>query len=102
MLSGLLCGERGKKWSVLLLARVEAKRENVLSHVDWSVLLLAREEAKRGREWLARLFMLPGEVNRAEWHQLFSLDEICKFESPTAQIILALNNDLKYFLLQGI
>ena len=44
-------------------------------------------------------FMLPGEVNRTEWHQSFSLDEICKFESPTAKTISALNNDLKFFLL---
>ena len=100
MLSGLLCGERGKRWSVLLLAREEAKKENVLSHLDWSVLLLAREEAKRGREWLARPFMLPGEVTQAEWHQSFSMDEICKFETPTAKTIPALNNDLKFFLLQ--
>ena len=50
------------------------KRENVLSHVDWSVLLLAREEAKRAREWLARPFMLPGSPPQAEWHQSFSLD----------------------------
>ena len=41
MLSGLFCGERGKRWSVLLVAREKAKRKNVLSHVDWSVLLLA-------------------------------------------------------------
>ena len=40
----------------LLLAREEAKRENVISRVDWSVLLLASEEEKRGREWLARTF----------------------------------------------
>ena len=39
MSSGLLCGESGKRCSILLLAR---------------------EEAKRGREWLARPFMLPG------------------------------------------
>ena len=129
MLSGLLCGERGKRWSVLLeicerksmkksqwrrenvlshvelsvllLASKEPKRENVLSHVDWSVLLLAREKAKRGRKWLARSFMLPEEVNRAEWHQSFSLDEIYKFETPTAKTIPALNNDLKFFLLQN-
>ena len=79
MLSELPCGERGKRWSVLLLAR---------------------EEAKRGREWLARPFMLPGEVTRAEWHQSFSLDEICKFETPSAKTIPALNKDLKFFLLQ--
>ena len=66
----------------------------------WSVLLLAREEAKRGREWLARPFMLLGEVNRAEWHQSFSLDEIHKFETPTAKTIPALNNDLKFLLQQ--
>ncbi len=77
----------------------EVKRENVFSHVDWSVLLLAREEVKRWREWLARLFMLPGEVTRAEWHQSFLLDEIYKFETPTAKTIPALNNDLKFFLL---
>ena len=100
MLSGLPCGERGKRWSVLLLAREEAKRENVLSHVDWSVLLLAREETKRGREWLARPFMLPEEVTRSEGHQSFSLDEIYKFKTPTAKTIPALNNDLKFFLLQ--
>ena len=95
MLSGLLCGERGKRWSVLRLVRKEAKRENVLFHVDWSVLLLARKEAKRGRECLARPFMLPGEVTQEEWHQSFSLDEIYKFETPTAQT----SNDLKFFLL---
>ena len=77
----------------------EEKRENVLSHVDWYVLLLASEEAKREREWLARPFMLPGEVIRAKWHQSFSLDEIYKFETPTVKTIPALNNDLKFFLL---
>ena len=65
----------------------------------WSVLLLAREEAKREWKWLALSFMLPGEVTRAEWHQSFSLDEICKFKTPTAKTIPALNNDLKFFLL---
>ena len=49
---------------------------------------------KRGREWLARPFMLPG----AEWHQSFSLDEIYKFEAPTTKTILALNDNLKFFL----
>ena len=43
--------------------------------------------------------MLPGVVTRAEWHQSFSLDEIYKFETPTAKTIPALNNDLKFFLL---
>ena len=77
-------------------------RESVLSHVDWSVLRLASEEAKREREWLARPFMLSGKVTRAEWHQSFSLDEIYKFETPTAKTIPALNNDLKFFLLQKL
>ena len=71
----------------------------MLSDVDWSFLLLAREEAKRGREWLTRSFMMPGEVTQAEWHQSFSLDEICDFETPTSKIIPARNNDLKFFLL---
>ena len=77
----------------------EEKGENELSHVDWSVLLLASEEAKRGQEWFAWPFMLPGEVTRAEWHQSFALDKIYIFETPTAQTIPALNNDLKFFLL---
>ena len=77
MLSGLLCGERGKRWSVLLLAS---------------------KEAKRGRERLARPFMLPREVTQAEWHQSFSLDEICKFETLTAKTTTALNNDFCYNL----
>ena len=46
----------------------------------------------------AQPFMLPGEVTRAEWHQSFSLDEIYKFETPTAKTIPALNNNLKFFL----
>ena len=87
------------EWYVLLLLRVEAKRENVLYHIGWCVLLLASEEVKRVREWLARPFMLPGSLPRAEWHQSFSLDEIHKFETPTAKTIPALNNDLKFFLL---
>ena len=66
----------------------------------WFVQLLASEEAKRGQEWLAWLFMLPGSPCRAEWHQSFSLDEIYKFETPTPKTIPALNNDLKFFLLQ--
>ena len=77
----------------------EAKRENVLSHVDWSDLLLAREEAKREWECLAWPFMVPGEVTQAEWHQSFSLDEIYKFETPTVKTIPALDNDLKFFVL---
>ena len=44
--------------------------------------------------------MLPGKVTRAEWHQSFSLDETYKFKTPTAKTIPALNNDLKFFLLQ--
>ena len=72
----------------------------MLSHVVWSLLLLASDEAKRKREWLTWPFILPGEVNRAEWHQSFSLDEIYKFETPTTKTIPALNNDLKFFLLQ--
>ena len=44
--------------------------------------------------------MLPGEVTRVEWHQSFLLDEIHKFETPTTKSIPALNNDLKFFLLQ--
>ena len=72
----------------------------MLFHVDLSILLLASGEAKRGREWLAWPFMLPGEVTWAEWHQSFSLDEIHKFEIPTAKTIPVLNNDLKFFLLQ--
>ena len=75
MLSGLLCGERGKRWSVLLLAR---------------------EEVKSVREWLAQ----PRKVTQAEQHQSFSLDEIYKSETPTAKTIPALNNDFKFFLLQ--
>ena len=102
MLSRLLCGERGKKWSVLLLAREEVKRENVLSYFGWSALLLEREEAKREWEWLAQPFILPGEVTWAEWHWSFSLDEICKSKTPTAKTIPALNNDLKLFLLHLI
>ena len=100
MLTGLSVVREGKGWSVLPLASEEAMRENVLSPVEESVLLLAREEAKRGREWLARPFMLPWEVTRTEWRQSFSLDEICKFETPTAKTIPAQNNDLKFFLLQ--
>ena len=79
---------------VCLLCSAASKRgnrENVLSHVGWSVLLLAREETKRGREWLVLPFMLPGEVTQEEWHQSFSLNEICKFETPTAKTIPALN-----------
>ena len=34
-------------WSVLLQAREEANRENVLCRVDWLALLLASEETKR-------------------------------------------------------
>ena len=56
----------------------------------------SEERARMVRAWR----MLPGEVTRAEWHQLFSLDEIYKFETPTAKTIPALNNDLKFFLLQ--
>ena len=41
--------------------------------------------------------MLPRKVTRAEWHQSFSLDEIYKFETPTAKTISALNNNLKFF-----
>ena len=58
----------------------------MLSHVEWSVLLLAREEAKRGRGSDAQPFMLPGEVTRAEWHRSFTLDEIYKLKTPTANI----------------
>ena len=72
----------------------------MLSHVDWSVRLLANEDAKREQEWLVRPFMLPGDVTWAEWHQSFSLGEIHKFETTTAKTIHALNNDLKFFLLQ--
>ena len=89
-------------WFVLLLSSEEAKRENLLFHVGWSVLLLACKEAKRGREWLTRPFMLPREVTRAEWHQSFSLDEIYKFETPMIITIPAPNNDLKFFLRQPL
>ena len=43
--------------------------------------------------------MLPGKVTRVERHESFSLDEIYKFETLTAKAIIALNNDLKFFLL---
>ena len=42
--------------------------------------------------------MLPGEVTGAEWDQSFSLDEIYKFQTPTAKTIPALSNNLKFFL----
>ena len=64
----------------------------------WSVQRLASEEEKRDRGSDTQLFMLPGEVTRAEWHQSFSLDEIYKFETPTTKKIPALNNNLKFFL----
>ena len=47
MLSGLLCGKRRNRWSVLLLTREVVKRENVLFHIGWSVLLLGGEERVR-------------------------------------------------------
>ena len=50
MLSGLLCGERGKRWSVLLLASEETKIENVLCNVDWYVLLLARRKRRESEK----------------------------------------------------
>ena len=40
----------------------------------------------------------PLDVTWVEWHQLFSLDEIYKFDAPTAKTIPALNNNLKFFL----
>ena len=55
-----LCGDRGKGWSLLLLASEEAKRENIFYNVGCLVLLLACEEAKRENvlchvEWLVLL-----------------------------------------------
>ena len=40
---------------------------------------------KRGRGCDTQPFLLSGEVTRAEWHNSFSLDEIYKFETPTAK-----------------
>ena len=48
----------------------------------------------------AAFYVARGGVTRVEWHQSFSLDEIYKFETTTAKIVPALNNDLKFFLLQ--
>ena len=93
MLTGLLCGEKGKGWSVLLLAREKAKKI-VCSLSCWlACLLQASGEARRAREMVKNYVAWRGDPGK--WHQLFSLDEICKFETPTAKTIPALNNDLK-------
>ena len=53
---------------------------------------------RRGRKNVTRPFILPGEVIWAEWHESLSLDEIYKFQTPTAKTIPALYNNLKFFL----
>ena len=84
-------------WLVCSAAR--RRREGcVLCHVDWLVLLLAKRE--EGEKWLARPFMLPRAVTRAEWYQSFSLGEIW-IRTPTAKAIPAQNNNLKFFLLHS-
>ena len=86
----------------LLLESVGIEREreieNVLSRVGWSVFLLAGGTKKWSREQCTAFLCCPGEVNWAEWHQSFSLDEIYKFETPMAKTIPTLNNYLKFFL----
>ena len=47
---------------------------------------------RRGRKNDTLPFILPGEVTWAEWHESFSLDEIYKFKTSTAKIILVLDN----------
>ena len=60
----------------------------------------SKKEVKREQEMVsAAFYVAPEEVNWAEWHQSFSLDQIYKFEIPTAKTMPALNNDLKLFLL---
>ena len=67
--AGLSCYYEAKRENVLchvdrlflLLARGEVRRENLLCHVDWSILLLARQEVKRENvlchvDWLFLLF----------------------------------------------
>ena len=53
----------------------------------WSVTaaeIIKKRQGKREDERM--LFILPGEVIQAEWHESFSLDEIYKFKTPMAKI----------------
>ena len=61
-------------------------------------VLLDKYVRKRGRASDTQPFMLSEGPPRAEWHQSLSLDEIYKFETPTAKTIPTLNNNLKFFL----
>ena len=100
MLNVLFCVEM----SIYLLLELawdrerERERENILFCVGRSVLLLARRKWKRSWEQCTAFLCCPGKVTRAEWRHSFSLDEIYKFEAPTAKTIPALNNNLKFFL----
>ena len=79
-----------------LLRLIESSRR--VSEEESRSVLVDKYVRKRGRESDTQPFILPGEVTWAEWHQSFSLDEIYKFETPTAKTIPALNNNLKFFL----
>ena len=57
--------------------------------------------SKRGSEERAEMVSAAFYVARVTSPgRMASLGEICKFETPTAKTIPALNNDLKFFLLQ--
>ena len=100
-------------WSFLLLGSEE--RECVLCHVRCLVLLLAIWEARRERqnrsvllerpawkrvkECYLAFFQLPGEVTRAEWHEIFSLVKNMS-SGQNSQNIPAPDNNLKFSLLQ--
>ena len=98
-------GGMNKWWKNELLREHWPKSWMCSSHVvmvcycSWN----RQEESvkKWGQKNVTPPFILPGEVLRAEWHESISLDEIYKFKTPMAKTISALNNNLKFFLLQS-
>ena len=86
----------------LLLESYRVRERIFISRVGWSCLAASQAEKKKERASRVSVafYGAGGGGARAEWHRSFSLDEMYNFKTPTAKTIPALNNGLKFFLLQ--